>query len=702
MSSIAHDPESRTWLLSTPGSSYALRLDGFDTSRHVHWGRPISLAAARSLALPSPPLASSFDGVTDGDVELSVEGGAVFGVAGLAVRYADGSAGVEWRYVSHRAVDGLLEIVLEDRHYPLRITLHYRVFDDSDVIERWITLRHTGSSEPSGSSGPVELRRCDSAQFVLPLLADYRISHVFGGWSREFQLSRSVAPVGETVFTSRRGTSSHQANPWVMVDSGAAGEESGEVWGAALAWSGSWRITVSRTPGGRLSFTGGFGHDGLSWSLRPGESWTTPVFCGLYTMDGFGGASRRWHSYVREHVLPDASVRPILYNSWEATGFDVTEAGQKELAGLAAGLGVEVFVMDDGWFGGRRGDSAGLGDWHPAPSQFPSGLGGLISHVHSLGMRFGIWVEPEMVNPDSDLYRAHPDWVLHLPFRRRTELRNQLVLNFARPDVAAWAHNWLDALVADNGIDFLKWDMNRAFAEAGWPDSDDPDRLWIDHVRAVYSIMDRLRADHPGLRIESCSGGGRADLGILHRTDQVWTSDNTDPVDRLAIQHGFTQLYPAKTMSAWVTDTPAHFTGRNTPFEFRFHVAMAGILGIGGNLTTWSDSELTEAASLISLYKTLRPTIQLGDLHRLSTPDGFVTAAEYVRDPDIVILAWRPHTRFALPSPHLRLAALDPAATYRDTTTGTEYLGATLQTRGLPLPLPPGDYSSTCTHLTRR
>src|SRR5262245_56751905 len=337
MSPILYDASSRTWLLSTPGSSYALRLDDSDTPRHVHWGRPLTLAAARELALPSPPLVSSVDGVTDGDVELSVEGGAVFGAAGLIVRYADGSGGVEWRYVSHAVDGGLLEITLEDRHYPLRITLHYRVFDDSDVIERWISLRHTGSTDP------IELRRCDSAQFALPVLPDYRVSHVFGGWSREFQLSRRVLPVGETVFTSRRGTTSHQANPWVMVDSGSAGETSGEVWGAALAWSGSWRITVSRTPGERLSFTGGFGHDGVSWRLEPGESWTTPVFAGLYTVDGFGGASRAWHGYVRDHVLPDREVRPILYNSWEATGFDVNESGQRALAELAAGLGVEVF-----------------------------------------------------------------------------------------------------------------------------------------------------------------------------------------------------------------------------------------------------------------------------------------------------------------------------------------------------------------------
>jgi alpha-galactosidase len=317
-------------------------------------------------------------------------------------------------------------------------------------------------------------------------------------------------------------------------------------------------------------------------------------------------------------------------------------------------------------------------------------------------MGFGIWVEPEMVNPDSDLYREHPDWVLHMPFRRRTELRNQLVLNFARRDVAAWAHGWLSALVAEHGIDFLKWDMNRAFTEAGWPAAEEPDRLWIDHVRAVYSIMDRLRADHPWLRIESCSGGGgRADLGILARTDQVWTSDNTDPVDRIAIQHGFTQLYPPRVMSAWVTDNPAHFTGRSSPLRFRFHVAMAGVLGIGGNLLRWTLDERTDAAAFIAEYKEIRSTVQFGHLYRLSTEDGFVAGAQYVLDDEVVVLAWRPYTRFGLTSSRLRLTALDPSATYRDPHSGAEHLGATLLTLGVPLDLPTGDYASTCVRLIR-
>ncbi|HEV2777831.1 MAG TPA: alpha-galactosidase [Actinophytocola sp.] len=689
MAPVIYDDATRTWLLHTPGTSYVLRLDDEDVPRHVHWGRPLTPESAAELPIPAPPWVASFDGAFDVDAELPAEGGAMFGPAALQVRHPDGATGVEWRYLDHSVDEGHLQISFRDRIYPLSITLHYRVFDDSDVLQRWLTLR---------SDAPVTVLRCDSAQFVVPRRDGYRVTHVVGSWSGEFQLRRSELPVGETVLTSRRGITSHQANPWIMIDAGDADEDRGEVWSSALAWSGSWRITVAHTTSGRVGWSAGFGHDGLAWHLRPGEEWTTPVLAGLYTSDGFGGASRAWHAYTRAHVLPHPDeLRPIVYNSWEATGFAITEANQKHLATLAAELGVEVFVVDDGWFGGRRADNAGLGDWYPSPVPFPDGLTPLIDHVHGLGMKFGLWVEPEMVNPDSDLYRAHPDWVLHQPNRRRTELRNQLVLNFARPDVAAWAHKWLDALVSDHRIDYLKWDMNRAFTQPGWPTHDDPDRLWIDHVRAVYSIIDQLRADHPHLRIQSCSGGGgRADLGILCRTDEVWTSDNTDAVDRIAIQHGYTHLYPARTMAAWVTDSPNIFTARSTPLRFRFHVAMAGTLGIGANLLEWTDSDTAEATALIAEYKEIRPTVQLGYQYRLGTD-----AVQYLRDTEVVIIAYRPTTRWGAGPTTLPLKALDPTATYHDPGTGDSYTGTTLLTRGLPLNLPPGDHASTCVRLTR-
>ncbi|MER7680503.1 alpha-galactosidase [Streptomyces sp. NPDC096934] len=701
MSPISFAPDTGVWLLSTPRTSYALRVDETGAPCHVAWGPRLTLEEAGRLAAAPPPVAaSSFEGRPGVGEELPVDGGTRYGPPSLQVRFEDGSRAFEWQPAGHDVHEGELTLSFRDRLYPLRVELHYRVREDTDVIERWTVVRNQGDQ-------PVTLLRADSAAWSLPPLRDYRLGHVTGQWSAESRLHRDRLAHGETVLTSRRGITSHHANPWVMLDSGEATEDHGRVWSAALAWSGSWRVTVQRTPDGRAGFTGGLGQDGASVPLAPGEEFTAPPFAGLCTDGGFGAASRAWHAYVVAHVLPHADEdAPVLYNSWEATGFDVDEVGQKALAERAAALGVELYVVDDGWFGARRSDHAGLGDWTPSGDRFPDGLAPLVRAVHGLGMRFGLWVEPEMVNPDSALYRRHPDWVLHFTDRTRSELRNQLVLNFARPEVADWAYAWLTRLVGDHGIDFLKWDMNRAFSEAGWPGQQDgTDRLGPQYVRNLYGVLDRLRADHPGLRIESCSGGGgRVDLGILARTDQAWASDNTDAADRMWIQHGYGQIYPARTMGAWVTDVPNQLTGRTVPLRFRFHVAMAGALGIGGDLTRWSEEELREGADLVAEYKRVRHLVQHGRLDRLAPPaEDAVAAVQYTaRDAsETLLLAYRRVGRHGSPRPPVLLRGLTPSARYLDARTGTVYDSAVLGEYGLVPDLPPGDWASTSLHLVR-
>ncbi|MEE4491729.1 alpha-galactosidase [Streptomyces sp. BE230] len=705
MSVITFAPDSGVWLLSTPRTSYALRIDATGAPCHLGWGPALTPQEAAELVTEQGPPASSFEGLPAVGEELPVDGGPRYGPPSLQVRFADGTRAFSWQPIGHRVHEpapGTAELVLEfrDRVHPLRVDLHYRVHGDTDVIERWSVLRNDGVE-------PVALQRADSAAWTLPARDDYRLSYVTGQWSAETRLRRDPLPYGETVLTSRRGITSHHANPWVMLDAGDATEEHGRVWSAALAWSGSWRVTVQRTPDGRAGLTGGAGHEGPALPLGPGAEYTTPVYAGLCSDGGFGAASRAWHAYTLAHVLPHAEeTRPVLYNSWEATGFDVDEAGQTALAARAAALGVELFVMDDGWFGARRSERAGLGDWVPAPGRFPDGLAPLVREVHRLGMRFGLWVEPEAVNPDSDLYRAHPDWVLHIPDRERTELRSQLVLNLARRDVADWAYDWLTRLVGDNGIDFLKWDMNRAFSDAGWPErAQGADTVWTTYVHHLYGIIDRLRADHPGLRIEACGGGGgRVDLGVLARTDQAWPSDNTDAADRVDIQHGYGQLYPARTMAAWVTDVPNEFTGRSVPLRFRFHVAMAGVLGIGGDLSRWSEDELAEGAALVAEYKRVRHLVQHGELHRLRAPDGDGPTAVQYTAPDrgeALLLVWRRTSRPGGPAPLLHPAGLDPTARYRDTRTGTVHSAAVLSGYGIRPELPRGDWASTAVHLVR-
>ncbi len=288
-------------------------------------------------------------------------------------------------------------------------------------------------------------------------------------------------------------------------------------------------------------------------------------------------------------------MRPVLYNSWEATEFDVSETGQIALAEKAGKLGIERFVIDDGWFGQRKKDNAGLGDWYVNKEKFPNGLKPVIDRVHALGMDFGIWVEPEMVNPDSDLYRKHPDWAMNFPGRPRTEARTQLLLNLAREDVKEYVFQWLDQLVTSNDIAFLKWDYNRNWAEPGWdavPVAEQK-KIYVTYVRNLYDILDRLRAKHPKLEIESCSGGGgRVDLGILRYTDEVWPSDNTDALDRLTLQDGFSQAYTPGIMMAWVTDVPSGIDHRVVPLKFRFLVAMSGSLAVGSNLNKFTPEEM--------------------------------------------------------------------------------------------------------------
>ncbi|CAL9389457.1 alpha-galactosidase [Streptomyces sp. enrichment culture] len=683
--------KGRTWLLSGPGSGYALHLTDADELLHLHWGPPIALADAEELAKRPLPGPWPFESPLDGREEYPVEGGPRFVRPALSVRTGL-RRGTEWRFVSYDVADGTLRLRFDDDG--LGVTLHYRM--RGDVVERWVTVANGGPE-------PVELLRADAATWTLPDREGWRLSQLHGRWAAESRLTTAPLTYGEKVIGSRRGHTGHQHLPWVALDTDAT-EERGEVYGCALGWSGSWRITVAQLPDARVQITGGAGHDDSGLLLlAPGESYTTPVFAGLWSDGGFGGASRAWHAYQRAHVIPDAERdRPVLFNSWEATYFDISEEQQAALARRAAEIGVELFVVDDGWFGARTSDRAGLGDWTPSPDRFPRGLKPLADHVHALGMRFGIWVEPEMVNPDSELYRAHPDWVQHHPGRTRTELRNQLVLNLAREDVQDYLWEQLDTLLSSAPIDYVKWDFNRCFTDAGWPGEPYPQRLWVDHVRALYALLDRLRAAHPRVAFESCSGGGgRIDLGVLGRTDQVWTSDNTDPLDRLAIQHGFTQLHPARVMAAWVTDSPnTQLNGRASSLRFRFVSAMAGVLGVGGDLTRWSPEERAEARRWVELYKEIRPLVQHGELYRLRPPTGGLSAVQYLRGAQTVVLAWLQAQHYGEPVPAVRLRGLDPTASYECRETGEVYRGAVLLHHGLRTGLK-GDLDATVLRLRR-
>ncbi|MCC6613917.1 MAG: alpha-galactosidase [Anaerolineae bacterium] len=669
------------WILQTAHVAYALGINEAGYLVHRYWGARLP----HPDDYPPPPESAgwvSFNG--PGQMlpeEYPAYAGLKYVEPCLKATFADGVRDVALRFDHAEVNDDNLDLHLRDDHYPLRLTLHYRVHPDHDLIERSASLINDGGA-------PIMLERVLSAQWHPPQQPRYRLSHLSGRWSDEFNLHRDDLPQGVTRLESRRLTTSHHHSPWFALDDGRSTEDTGDVWFGALAWSGNWLLLAEATDYGSARISLGLNDWDFAWQLDPGETLTTPAAYAGWTDGGFGAASRILHGFIRAQLPHGERPHPILYNSWEATNFDVSEEGQAQLAEIAAALGVELFVMDDGWFKGRLWENAGLGDWTPDPVKFPHGLTPLIDRVKALGMAFGLWIEPEMVNPDSDLYREHPDWVIHFPTRERTTARNQLILNLARPDVQNYLIAQFDALLREHDITFIKWDMNRNASEPGWPDAPrDQRELWLRYVQGLYRVWGTLRERHPDVLWQSCSGGGgRADLGILRYADQIWVSDNTEATARLRIQDGFSQCFPALVMEAWVTDA-----GRGqVPLDFRFHVSMSGVLAIGGNLLTWSEEERATAARWVAYYKQIREIVQLGDQYRLlSAHEGPYSAIQYMdKEADHGVLfayrVWLPDPALL---PVIRLRGLIPDARYEIQGVEGERSGLAWMHDGLRLPL---------------
>jgi alpha-galactosidase len=634
----------------------------------LYWGKRLQPAD------PIPP-AHAYAGTSAFDLPVNATpqeftgwGGGLVVVPDLKITFPDGNRDLVLRYVSHTAQGNAVTITLKDIHRDVLVELTYRMDEETGILARSARVENrTGQ--------PFTIEEVHAASWNLTTGADYRLLSLTGRWAGEWNLQKTPLHPGKVVLESRRGSTGVEVNPWFAVERGdQPDQDSGDVWFGALAWSGSWQINFETDWANRIRITGGFTPFDFAYVLGPGQSLESPTFYGGYSSAGIGGASRLLHRFELDNVVPAAphhALRPVLYNSWEATGFDVNESNQEALAEKAASIGVERFVMDDGWFGGRKDDHAGLGDWYVNPQKFPHGLKPLIDKVHSLGMDFGLWVEPEMVNPDSDLYRKHPDWVLNFPGRPRTEGRHQLVLNLARPDVREYVLGFLDKLLSENDIAFLKWDYNRNWSEPGWPAAplDQQKEVYVRYVQNLYAILAELRRKHPHVEIESCSGGGaRVDLGILHFTDEAWPSDNTDPFDRLRIQDGFTYAYSPGLMMAWVTDSPNWMNNRTTSLEYRFLSAMQGGLGIGANLNKWTAQDFETAKRLVAEYKSIRATIQQGALYRLISPsDGsqYSVTESVARDGhQAVVFAFLHSSQLGNPYPHLSLRGLDPKVIY--------------------------------------
>ena len=616
--------KNNIFVIETKNTHYAMGVNDKGVLCHIHWGKKAPVCDySVSAEWERNSNHSELDYISE---EYSPFGSTRYRACAFKCEYFDKCRDTVFTFKSADEREGALDVTLEDKAYNLTVVLKYRYSKEHDIITRFVTLKNR-------SENAIVIDKLMTAELTLPSEDIYDITNVNGSWAGEFQLETSPFKAGSIRFETHRGTVGHVNSPFVILSKNAT-EDFGDVYFATLGWGGNFKMEAQRDFIGITRVTLGLNDFDFSLVLKAGGEFTTPKAYIGYT-EGFAEMSNQMNDFAVNNILPKSFAKeplPVLYNSWEATGFDVNTKGQLELAKIAADIGCELFVMDDGWFGQRKDDHAGLGDWYVNEEKFPGGLDELIDGVNALGMDFGLWFEPEMVNEDSDLYRNHPEWVYHYDTRKPNLLRNQLVLNLTMPEVQEYVFGVMDDMLSKHNIRYIKWDMNRPFSEIGAPNLENQHDIWYLHTKAVYDIADRLKEKYPYLQIEACSsGGGRAEYGALEHFDMAWTSDNTDPVDRLEIQRGFSMLYPRKSMRAWVTDWNS--SSRPVSLDFRFNVSMQGSLSVGSNLLKYSDEDIDKCKHYIDFYKKIRPLVQFGKLYRLKNYQSHgMYANQYVSD----------------------------------------------------------------------
>ena len=597
--------DNKSWTLHTKSAVYHLAVSEAGSVEMYFWGGNGYQAELSHRALGP---------------EVAVRGGFSANTPMLEVVFDDQVRAVELQFVRAEVKEiedyPSLVIYQKDVHYPLSVTEYIRVLPEYDLLEKWMEVENTGKKKS------LLIENAQSGTFFIPR-GNYELTHLSGAWGNEFLPNKTLLTQGIKTLQVK-DFRSFGSSFYALSEVGQGTETAGHYWYGTLQYSGNWRVDFEKYTSGEIQVTSGVNYWDQSITLQAGTSLVTPKMVIGYTEGGMEGVSLSLAGYTREQILhPNHrdKVRPVLYNSWYATAFDVNEQHQLALAKIAKEIGVEVFVIDDGWFKGRVNDKAGLGDWTVDKTKFPNGLKSLISKINDMGLDFGIWIEPEMVNPNSDLYRAHPDWVFHYPNRTRHEQRNQLILNLAREDVYQYLYDSFSSLLRENNIKYIKWDMNRALADAGFPSAkmEEQRAVRMKYVENLYRLFNALRTEFPDVWFENCaSGGGRIDLGMMRLTDCNWVSDNTDPIDRTFIQYAYLNAFPANSMISWVTQEDWH--RQNPSLEFKFDVSMSGVLGIGYDITKWNEQEKELARKKITQYKSIRETVHKGDLYRLVSP----------------------------------------------------------------------------------
>jgi alpha-galactosidase len=717
---ITFAPETRTFHLSTPTMSYLLQVGPLDQLLHLGWGPVLQTWAGANAPRtvdrafspnPGADRTLSFDTLPQ---EYPTAGRTDFRVPALDLRHANGARQADLSYQGHRIVGGkpaipglpsayvehdaeadTLEIRLVDAPSGLEVTLYYGVYRDRDVLARWVNLRNRGGQ-------PVDLEAAASASVDF---GDHRFDLITlpGAWGRERAMDRRALTSGQVSTGSRRGASSHQDHPFLALARPETTETQGEVFGFSLVYSGNFRALAEVDSFGGTRVQLGIQPEGFSWRLGPGDQFWTPEVLMVRSGEGLGGLSRTFHRLMGERVARGPwrdRERPVLINNWEATYFGFGTDKLLGLADAAAAVGIELFVLDDGWFGHRDDDKTSLGDWVVDRRKLPGGLDDLGSRLLDRGLTFGLWFEPEMVSPDSDLYRAHPDWCLHVPGRSRSEGRNQLVLDLGRTDVQDSLVAAVSKVLAEAPISYVKWDMNRHQTEAGSAvlPADRQGEAQHRYVLGLYSVMERITKAFPAVLFESCSGGGgRFDPGILAFMPQAWTSDNTDALCRFQIQYGTSLVYPPSSMGAHVSAVPNHQVHRITPLATRYAVARTGAFGYELDLTQLPAANLAEIADQVAEFKADRRLLQFGTFYRLLDPFVGNEAAWMSVSPDRRDAAVTFVRRLAEPNAPqtvLRLQGLDPGLRYTIDGISGEWGGDELMGWGWRLPDLTGDAAS--------
>lgn len=717
--SIFYDENQKSFYLGAGKASYVLHVDEDGRLLNQHWGARVP-DGALSPDFSHYPTLASFDPRTNAlPWELPTRGSGWYGEPAVAATNAKGDDMVQLTYVSHAIYMGknrlpglpatfarregdaeTLEIELMDRLTGLRVTAVYGVFERTGAITRSLRLKNESGEDMQingvlSASAPVHG-------------SGYDVIHLKGAWARERHVMRQTQGEGEYRIFSQRGASGHEANPFLALCEKSATEFSGEVWAVSLVYSGSFEALsyVNNTENSRLSI--GLNPDVFTWKLEPGETFVSPEAAMVYSPDGLNGMSHAFHRLYSENLMRSKWFerdRPILINNWEATYFNFDEEKILQIARRAKELGVEMLVLDDGWFGKRNTDNCSLGDWVVNPEKLPGGLNGLSDRLHDLGLKFGLWFEPEMISPDSDLYRAHPDWCLHVDGRARVEMRNQLILDLSRKEVQDYIIESVSAVLESARIEYVKWDMNRNMTEP-FSGAQTPERQKETQHRymlGLYRVLEEITARFPEILFESCSGGGgRFDPGMLYYMPQTWTSDDSDAAERMFIQYGTSFVYPPCAMGAHVSAVPNHQTGRTTAMQTRGDVALGGNFGFELDLSQLSDADAETVRRLIEREKQVRTLVRTGEFTRLLSPFDHPYAAWQFRARDnseALICAYRLMTRPATPHLLLRASGLDESAVYMDDD-GNTCSGAVLTRYGLWLHLP-GDFTSKVIHLRR-